>query len=51
MISAGGIVIRTGIVEHPRTGRDAAGRHVMNLRGNDRVACIAILNGADHGDE
>jgi DNA gyrase subunit A len=51
VISAGGTILRTGIVDIRETGRAAQGVTIMNLRGNDRVACIAILNGADHSDE
>ena len=42
---------RTGIVDIRETGRAAQGVTIINLRGNDHVACIAILNGADHSDE
>src|SRR5215212_361179 len=48
VISSGGTILRTGIVDIRETGRAAQGVTIMNLRGNDHVACIAILNGADH---
>jgi DNA gyrase subunit A len=51
VISTGGTILRTGIVDIRETGRAAQGVTIMNLRGNDHVACIAILNGADHGEE
>jgi DNA gyrase subunit A len=50
VISSGGTILRTGIVDIRETGRAAQGVTIMNLRGNDHVACIAILNGVDHAD-
>ncbi len=54
LISANGIVIRTGLDEIIPKGRKTQGVTVMNLRENDRVACIAVIdttndNGPDHG--
>jgi len=51
VISTGGTILRTGIVDIRETGRAAQGVTIINLRVNDHVACIAILNGADHGEE
>jgi DNA gyrase subunit A len=51
VISSGGTILRTGIVDIRETGRAAQGVTIMNLRGNDHVACIAILNGVDHGED
>jgi DNA gyrase subunit A len=50
LISANGIVIRTSLDSIIPKGRKTQGVTVMNLRENDRVACIAILNGSD-GEE
>jgi DNA gyrase subunit A len=47
MISASGIVIRTELSTISQQGRASQGVAVMNLKANDRVACIAVLNGRD----
>jgi DNA gyrase subunit A len=46
VISAGGTILRTTIASIRETGRPAQGVQVMGMRGNDRIACIAVLNGA-----
>ena len=51
VISAGGTVLRTTIGSIRETGRPAQGVQIIGLRGNDRVACIAVINGNDDGDE
>jgi DNA gyrase subunit A len=54
MISSSGIVIRTELATINKLGPYAQGVIVMNLKENDRVACIAVLvqngNGEDHDD-
>jgi DNA gyrase subunit A len=50
LISANGIVIRTGLDEILPKGRKTQGVTVMNLRENDRVACIAVIDGNGHDD-
>jgi DNA gyrase subunit A len=50
VISAGGTVLRTTIASIRETGRPAQGVQIIGLRGNDRVACIAIINGHDDGE-
>ncbi|HLH24193.1 MAG TPA: DNA gyrase subunit A [Chloroflexota bacterium] len=49
VISSGGTVLRTTIASIRETGRTAQGVQIIGLRGNERVACIAIING--HGDD
>jgi DNA gyrase subunit A len=51
VISAGGTVLRTTIASIRETGRPAQGVQIIGLRGNDQVACIAIINGnGEDGD-
>jgi DNA gyrase subunit A len=45
MISSSGIVIRTELSTINQLGPYAQGVIVMNLRENDRVACIAVIDG------
>jgi DNA gyrase subunit A len=47
LISANGIVIRTGLDEIIPKGRKTQGVTVMNLRDNDRVACISVIDTAN----
>ncbi|MBX5492266.1 MAG: DNA gyrase subunit A [Chloroflexi bacterium] len=47
VISAHGTVLRTSIASIARSGRPAQGVQIIGLRGSDRVACIAVLNGRD----
>jgi DNA gyrase subunit A len=47
LISANGIVIRTGLDDILPKGRKTQGVTVMNLRENDRVACIAVIDTAN----
>jgi DNA gyrase subunit A len=49
VISASGTVLRTSIASISRLGRPAQGVQIIGLRGNDRVACIAVLNGNHAG--
>ncbi len=51
VISAGGTILRTSIASIRETGRAAQGVQIMGLRGNDRIACIAVLNGNGHDEE
>ena len=48
VISANGTVLRTTIASISRSGRPAQGVQIIGLRGTDRVACIATLNGSDN---
>jgi len=45
LISANGIVIRTSLDSIIPKGRKTQGVTVMNLRENDRVACIEVIDG------
>jgi DNA gyrase subunit A len=47
VISSGGTVLRTTIASIRETGRPAQGVQIIGLRGNDQVACIAIINGTE----
>jgi DNA gyrase subunit A len=47
VISANGTILRTTIASISRWGRAAQGVQIIGLRGTDRVACIAVLNGKD----
>jgi DNA gyrase subunit A len=51
VISSGGTVLRTTITSIRETGRPAQGVQIIGLRGNDHVACIAIINGNGEGGE
>ena len=51
LISANGIVIRTSLDEIIPKGRKTQGVTVMNLRENDRVACIAVIDGQNGNGE
>jgi DNA gyrase subunit A len=51
LISANGIVIRTGLDDILPKGRKTQGVTVMNLRENDRVACIAVIDTANGTSE
>jgi DNA gyrase subunit A len=50
LISASGIVIRTELSTVSQQGRASQGVAVMNLKPNDRVACIAVIDGSDDED-
>ncbi|MBA2448114.1 MAG: hypothetical protein H0V51_08820, partial [Chloroflexi bacterium] len=50
LISKSGIVIRTELTTISQQGRASQGVAVMNLKPNDKVACIAVLDGSN-GDE
>jgi len=51
LISANGIIIRTSLDEIIPKGRKTQGVTVMNLRENDRVACIAVIDGQNGNGE
>jgi DNA gyrase/topoisomerase IV subunit A len=52
MISTNGIVIRTPLETiSERTGRATSGVILMNLRENDRLAAIAVLEPSPNGGE
>ena len=51
MISANGIVIRTSLDSIIPKGRKTQGVTVMNLRENDRVACIEVIDGQNANGE
>jgi DNA gyrase subunit A len=51
MISSSGIVIRTELATINKLGPYAQGVIVMNLKENDRVACIAVLTGENGNSE
>ena len=51
LISSSGIVIRTELNTLSLLGRNTQGVTVMNLKPNDKVACIAVLNGRNGNQE
>ncbi|MDP8922316.1 MAG: DNA gyrase subunit A [Chloroflexota bacterium] len=51
LISASGIVIRTELSTINQLGPYAQGVIVMNLKENDRVACIAVIDGQSGEDQ
>jgi DNA gyrase subunit A len=50
LISANGIVIRTSLDSIIPKGRKTQGVTVMNLRENDKVACIEVIDGQGVGE-
>jgi DNA gyrase subunit A len=48
VLSAMGTILRTPVSTISVQGRPAKGVALMNLKTNDRVACVALLNGQDH---
>jgi len=46
LITSSGLVLRTSVASISRQGRAARGVSIMEPRPGDRVACIALLNGA-----
>ena len=51
MISSSGIVIRTELATINKLGPYAQGVIVMNLKENDRVACIAVITQNGNGED
>ncbi len=53
VLSAMGTILRTPVSTISVQGRAAQGVALMNLKANDHVACVALLNGQDHpaGDD
>ncbi|MEM7338122.1 MAG: DNA gyrase subunit A [Actinomycetota bacterium] len=47
IISSGGVIIRTPVLDVSQQGRDATGVRVMNLSGSDRVSAVARLLNVD----
>ena len=43
IISSGGVIIRTPVLDVSQQGRDATGVRVMNVSGSDRVSAVARL--------
>jgi DNA gyrase subunit A len=51
VITAEGVIIRTGVAHISRTGRDTQGVRIMKLDPNDRVVTLARVVAKDEEDE